>query len=168
MYHKTGYNIQLIKGSTMIPLPLLAQIFNGAVTVDEGGAVRVTLGEQVLAAANYDPAQIDLFSRLIFSESGNQSMLGQIAVGNVVINRMNSPLFPSTLYDVIHQKNQFSVVGDGNIYLTRDDEAVIAAKLCLEGAKVTDALFFNVKGLKCWAFYARPFIATIGDHDFYA
>lgn len=160
--------IPLINSATMIPISLLARIFNAYVVIDEQGAIQVSLGRKILDPANYDPATVDIFSRLIFSESGNQSMLGKLAVGSVVMNRVNSPLFPNTIYDVIHQPGQFSVVDDGNIHLIPSEEAVIAAKLCLEGANVTKALFFNVRGLQCWAAYYRPYITTIGDHDFYA
>ena len=86
----------------------------------------------------------------------------------VVLNRMESELFPTTMYGVIYQKNQFSVVSDGAIERkTPSDLSITAAKLCLEGVKVTDALFFNVKGLRCWAAYNRPYLETIGDHEFY-
>lgn len=163
-------NIQLIKSTTMIPLPLLTQLFRGAVSTDEAGIPHVTLGESLLASGEdrYDKDWLELLSRLIFAESGNQSMLGKIAVGNVVLNRVRNPLFPDTLYHVIYQSNQFSVVNDGSINKTPSEEAVIAAKLCLEGAKVTDALFFNVRGLRCWAALNRPYVTTIGNHDFYA
>jgi len=72
------------------------------------------------------------------------------------------------MYDVIFQQYQFSVVANGDIYnKTPDDLSITAAKLCLEGVKVTEALFFNVKGLDCWAAYYRPYLETIGDHEFY-
>lgn len=162
--------VQLIDSTTMIPLDLLAKLFNGGVATDEAGVAHVTLGDTLLTAGEdrYDGDWLNLLAHLIFAEAGNQPMRGKIAVGNVVLNRVNSPLFPNTLYRVVYQSNQFSVVNDGAINKTPSEEAVTAAKLCLEGAKVTDALFFNVRGLRCWAALNRPYVTTIGNHDFYA
>ena len=162
--------VQLVDSTTMIPAAVLAKLFRGTVSTDETGLIHMTLSEALLAGEEvfYDAPSVDLLARLIFAESGNQPMRGKIAVGNVVLNRMASPLFPDSLYNVIYQSNQFSVVNNGAINKTPSAEAVIAAKLCLEGAKVTDALFFNVCGLRCWAALYRPYVTTIGNHDFYA
>jgi len=35
------------------------------------------------------------------------SLEGKLAVANVVLNRVKSPSFPNTVYDVIFQKGQF-------------------------------------------------------------
>lgn len=162
--------VQLIGGKTMLPLSLLAELFNGSLQADAEGIWHLETGEGILPSGDafYDPEALDLLSRLIYSESGNQSMLGMLAVGSVVLNRVDDPVFPSTLYDVIYQRNQFSVVANGTINKTPSEDAVIAAKLCLEGARVTEALFFHVSGLNCWAAQNRTYIATIGCHDFYA
>src|SRR5699024_12370625 len=69
-------------------------------------------------------------SRLIYAESGNQPLEGKIAVGNVVLNRVASPLFPNTVADVIYQPNQFSPAGSGHLSRTPNAESVVAAKLC--------------------------------------
>jgi len=162
--------VQLVDSTTMIPVSVLARLFRGTVTADEAGVIHITLSDTLLAGSEvfYDAASVELLSRLIFAEAGNQPMLGKIAVGNVALNRIASPLFPDTLYGVVYQSNQFSVVNDGSINKTPSEEAVIAAKLCLDGVKVTDALFFNVSGLRCWAAMNRAYVATIGNHDFYA
>ena len=44
----------------------------------------------------------------IYFESRNQPTLGQIAVGQVTMNRVNSPKFPNTVCGVVKQKDQFS------------------------------------------------------------
>ena len=168
LYVENG--VQLINGSTMLPFSVLAKLFAGEAEVDGQGVWQVTLGDRLLASgeAFYHAGTLDLFSRLIHSESGNQSLMGRLAVGSVVLNRVDSPLFPATMYDVIFQTNQFSVVANGDIFnKTPSDLSITAAKLCLEGVRVSDALFFNVRGLKCWATYNRPYLETIGDHEFY-
>ena len=162
--------VQLVDSTTMIPVSVLARLFRGTVTQDETGVLHITLSDTLLAGGEvfYDAPSVELLARLIFAEAGNQPMLGKIAVGNVALNRIASPLFPSNLYGVVYQSNQFSVVNDGAINKEPSEEAIIAAKLCLEGVKVTDALFFNVSGLRCWAAMNRAYVATIGNHDFYA
>lgn len=61
------------------------------------------------SAYSYTEEDLDLLSRLIFSESGTESYETQLKVGSVVMNRVDSPHFPNTIREVIYQKNQFSV-----------------------------------------------------------
>lgn len=65
-------------------------------------------------------------------------------MGNVLLNRVAHPSFPSTLYDVIYQPGQFYPEKTGCMEKTPNEGSVIAAKLCLEGAVVVpDAYWFN-------------------------
>ena len=43
----------------------------------------------------------------IYHEANNQSMLGQIAVGQVVMNRVASPSFPNTVCEVVKQGQRY-------------------------------------------------------------
>ena len=90
---------------------------------------------------------------------------GKIAVGNVVMNRVNDPRFPNSVYDVLFQKNQFTPASSGSIYRDPNWESTLAAMLVMDGAEVTDALFFN--GVRARAPKGRTYVATIGDHAFY-
>lgn len=65
---------------------------------------------------NISQQEIELMARLIFSEAGIESDACKYAVANVVINRLNHPNYPNTVYDVIHQKGQFSVIADNSFY----------------------------------------------------
>lgn len=162
--------VRNVNGSTMLPVRTLAQIFNGEVWLDELGNCHVQLGETLLTSGTeyYNEEQLDLLSRLINAEAGNQPILGKIAVGNVVLNRVQDPRFPDTIYGVIYAKNQFSVVKNGRINRKPNASSVTAAKLALEGAQVLDnALYFHVSGLNCWAARNRAYVTTIGNHDFY-
>ena len=119
----------------------------------------------------YDATDLDWLSRVIYAESGNQSLDGMIGVGNVVLNRVASDRFPDTVTDVIFQAGQFDVVSAGTIYNTPSAEAVVAAKLCLEGANTAgDSLFF-INPAVCdssWFYYNCQWVATIEDHAFFA
>ena len=81
---------------------------------------------------NYTEEELDLLSRLIYSEGGIESYDTQLKIGSVVMNRVDDPYFPNTIREVIYQKNQFSVTFtklDGVIMIDRpaDDEAKKAA-----------------------------------------
>lgn len=115
--------------------------------------------------AYYDETDLYWLSRVIYAEAGNQSLEGQIAVGNVVLHRMASEEFvgQNTVYDVIFAKNQFDVVANGMIYMEPSESAVTAAKIALEGCDVVSgatyfATFDFGEGYEC--------VEWIGDHCF--
>ncbi len=170
-YAPTG--VRVIDGTFMAPARPLAAAFNSQVSWNGSlRAVYVTVGEGNILSAEefYDSDDVYWLSRIIQAEAGNQSFLGKIAVGNVVMNRVKSPLCPNNVYDVIFDNAcgvQFSPTANGTIYNTPSQESVIAAKIALEGYKVVgDCLFFaSIKN--CWAAYARTYYTTIGAHDFY-
>ena len=117
--------------------------------------------------AYYNETDLYWLSRVIYAEAGNQTLEGQVAVGNVVLHRLASEDFDdqNTVYDVIFAKNQFDVVANGMIYMEPSDSAVIAAKIALEGYDmVPDAVYFATfdfgEGYEC--------LAWIGDHCFMA
>lgn len=165
-------NVQNVNGVTMAPASVLASIFGGSVAWNnETGEANVTLGDRLLTSGEsfYDAQSLDLLSRIINAEAGNQPMSGKIAVGNVIMNRVNSSRFPNTIYEVVYAKNQFSVVNSGAINRTPNASSVVAAKLTLEGVSILPtALYFNQAGLNCWAARNRDYVATIGGHSFYA
>ena len=46
---------------------------------------------------------------------------------------------------------------------------MVAAKLVMDGAvSLKNVLFFNAAGLNSYASRNRPYVATIGNHAFYA
>lgn len=164
--------IRSVNGVTMAPAKVMASIFGGSLAWNaESGTANIILGERLLANAEsfYDAQSLDLLSRIINAEAGNQPMSGKIAVGNVIMNRVNNSRFPNTIYEVVYAKNQFSVVNTGTINRTPNASSVAAAKLTLEGVSVLpNALYFNQAGLNCWAARNRTYVATIGGHSFYA
>ncbi len=53
-------------------------------------------------------ADIDCMARAMYFESNRSSRDGMIAVGSVVMNRVQSSDFPNTVCGVVSQKNQFA------------------------------------------------------------
>lgn len=81
---------------------------------------------------DYTEEELDLLARLIYSEGGIESYNTQLMIGSVVMNRVDSDLFPNTIREVIYQENQFSVTFieiDGITMIDRpaDEEAKKAA-----------------------------------------
>lgn len=158
-----------LNGRVAAPVRLLARVYN--LTVAYNAEYDLILlehqegAEPYLADAAYHGDTLYWLSHIIYAESGNQPLEGKIAVGNVVMNRVRDPRFPDNLYDVLFQKGQFSPASSGSIYRDPNWESTVAAMLVMDGAEVTDALFFNaVRGR---APKGRTYVATIGDHAFY-
>ncbi|MCR5624510.1 MAG: cell wall hydrolase [Lachnospiraceae bacterium] len=62
---------------------------------------------------SYNAADLKLLSSIIYCEAGCEGYQGQLAVGMVVMNRVNSSLFPNTIKGVIYQSGQFTPAGSG-------------------------------------------------------
>jgi N-acetylmuramoyl-L-alanine amidase len=165
-------------GTVYAPLAELAECFGLSLTVDEEASyVEITPGElQYISSAEayYGEENLYWLSHIINAEAGNQSLEGMIGVGNVVLNRVKDPSCPDTVYNVIFDNRygvQFSPTVNGTIYDEPNDLSVVAAKICLEGYElVGDSLFFvNPEiGISSWFASTRTYVATIGDHAFYA
>ena len=171
LYAKDG--IITLNNSIAAPVRVLARVFN--LDVGYNGSVllsRRSASEGIYIQSgdsSYNADTLYWLSRIINAESGNQVLNGKIAVGNVVMNRVKSPLFPNNIYDVLYQKNQFAPASSGSLKRTPNEESVIAAKLVLDGAEIVPtALFFNRAGLSCYASRNRTYVTTIGEHAFYA
>lgn len=125
------------------------------------------------ASSVYNETDLYWLSRIISAEARGEPLEGQIAVGNVVLNRVRSSEFPNTVKGVIFDKIygiQFSPVANGSIYNTPTESAVLAAKICLEGYTFsTRALYFYNPAIatSSWIGRTRPYIMTIGNHAFY-
>ncbi len=167
--------IQVSNGSTVAPIRTIAFAFGATAAWDAfTGNINITTGSGPLAPGDafYPPDAVYWLSHIINAEGGNQPMAGKVAVGTVILNRVASPRYPNTIYDVIFDCNygvyQFSPAGNGSINREPNESSVIAAKLCLDGAREAEgSLYFNGVGKSCWASRNRTLCATIGDHNFY-
>lgn len=171
--------VDFYDGTVILPIRVIGKVLGADIQWDEqSSSVSIIADDPSMiesAESFYDETDLYWLSRLINSESGNQPMEGKIAVGNVVMNRVANETCPDTIYGVIFDAKygvQFSVVSTGGIYAEPNEESVIAAKICLEGDSVvgTDCIYFvnPTTGASSWFKNTRSFIATYGDHDFYA
>ncbi len=176
-YYYTVEPIQNFGGSLYVPIRPLARAFaldlnwNAAehcVELDTRG-----LPVQGVAWANYNDGEVYWLSRIISAEAGGEPFLGQIAVGNVVLNRMRHTSYPNTVYGVIFDRKhgtQFSPVAIGTVYRPPTKQAVIAAKICLEGYSLDEDILFFMNpriATSSWISQNRTFAFSVGNHDFY-
>ncbi len=151
-------------GTALVPSRTLAKALGA--WIDWNGRVELYSGGVPLTAEGrpYDDVTLDLMARVITHESGNQPLEGKMAVGNVILNRVNAPGFGSTVGEVIYSPNQFP----GATNATPNAQSILAARLVLEGANVVPgAYYFNGAGKSCWASRNKRLIRTIGGHSFY-
>lgn len=175
-YFYTVGEILNLNGHLYVPIRPLARAFAVNLTWDAAAsAVRLTKGSRsAVAWADYNADEVYWLSRIISAESRGEPMKGQIAVGNVVLNRVRDRSYPNTIYGVIFDRKygtQFSPVSFGTIYLPPAQSSVIAAKICLEGDSLSDSVLFflNPKiATSNWISRTRHFEFSIGNHDFYS
>ena len=107
--------------------------------------------------------EIDMIAQITMAEAGNQCELGQRLVIDTVLNRVDHENFPDTIYDVIHQKNQFSPISDGNYArcYPREDLVELVKEELLERTN-TDVIFFRTTR---YSDYGEP-LFKVGDHYF--
>ena len=166
--------VRVVDGKLALPLRVLAQATGARLSWDgaSGTAVLNTAGAKA-PQADYNEEALYWLARIISSESKGEPMLGQIAVGNVVVNRVKDSRYPDTIKDVIFDTNygvQFQPVSNGTIYEEPVQSAVLAAKMTLEGAQVVgDSLYFFAPALSqgTWIVNNATYHTTIGNHQFY-
>lgn len=111
-----------------------------------------------------------LLARLISAEARGEPYTGQVAVGAVVMNRVDHPSFPNSISGVIYQPGAFSCLQDGQWDEPVADSAYRAAREALAGADPTGGAiyYFNPQTATSAWIWSRPHILTIGSHRFCA
>jgi N-acetylmuramoyl-L-alanine amidase len=112
--------------------------------------------------------ELDLLARVIYAEARGEALEGQVAVGAVVLNRLESPQFPKTIREVIYQRGAFTAVDDKQIHLQPNEKAYQAAKEAVKGKDPTGGAlyYYNPKTAKDNWIKSRPVIKRIGNHNF--
>lgn len=113
-------------------------------------------------------ANINLLARIISAESRGEPYIGQVAVGAVILNRVEHPSFPDSLSGVIYQPGAFTAITDGQINQPVSDSAYNAAKDALNGWDPSGGAIYYYnpdRATSKWIF-SRPIITLIGSHRF--
>lgn len=166
--------VRVVDGHLALPLRVLENALGGAVSWDAGAATAsLDLTHAQAKQADYSEEDLYWLSHIIDAESRGEPLAGQIAVGNVVLNRVKSELYPDTVKDVVFDARdgiQFQPVGNGSVYRQPDEASILCAKMALEGANtVGDCMYFFAPALSqgTWIVNNCTYFTTIGHHRFY-
>ncbi len=109
-----------------------------------------------------------LLARVISAEARGESYVGQVAVGAVILNRVEHPSFPNSVSGVVYQSGAFTAMTDGQINQPVASSAYQAARDALNGWDPSGgALYYYnpAKTSNAWI-RTRPVITVIGNHVF--
>ncbi|MFZ5351251.1 MAG: spore cortex-lytic enzyme [Bacillota bacterium] len=138
-----------------------------------GSATAKALGMRVAAAATRGGGgarenEVYTLAQCIHGEARGESYTGQVAVGAVVLNRVDDPRFPNTISGVIFQPGAFTAVADGQMFMRPNDSALRAARDALNGWDPSGGALYYYNPAKTtnkWI-WSRPIIKVIGKHYF--
>ncbi|OJV66336.1 MAG: hypothetical protein BGO41_02565 [Clostridiales bacterium 38-18] len=138
-------------GRIYVPLYSICDVMGIQMTWDSE-LVHVTLSSPTIKIAasevrsmNYSEEDLIWLARIIEAETRGGSLDKKTAVANVVLNRVASPKFPNTIYEVIYQRNQFPPAYKSS-FLTRElsQSSLMAAKRAMMGVEIApNCLYFN-------------------------
>lgn len=122
----------------------------------------------IINSSSQSNNNLNLLARAINGEARGEPYEGQVAVGAVILNRVDNPNFPNTIAGVIYQSGAFDSVDDGQINLEPTTAAVKAARDALNGWDPSGGAiyFFNPATSTSKWIWSRPIIKTIGKHHF--
>lgn len=127
-------------------------------------------GDSSRGSHRYTQRDVECMERAIFFEANRSSREGMIAVGTVVMNRVESDEFPNTVCGVVGQKNQFA---PGVLTRPMNSKALPdvreAARAVLNGerqAGVQNARFFHTAGYS-FPYDNMHYVLVAGGNAFY-
>ena len=123
---------------------------------------------QTANASTWSQTDVNLLANIISAEARGEPFEGQVAVGAVVLNRVEHPSFPDTLAGVIYQPGAFTAITDGQIREPVTESARRAALEALAGSDPSGGAIYYYnpdKTANRWI-RTRPVIKRIGNHLF--
>ena len=113
----------------------------------------------------------------VYWEARNQPVAGQVAVAQVVMNRVLDERYPNTVCGVVYENKQFSWYWDGKPDVPYDQESWEQAQLIAD-AVIAGSGHSDLEGVTHYhAVYVQPYwindpakmeyVAQVGDHKFY-
>ena len=135
-----------------------------------GPATLKALGMSTGGGGSGQESTVELLARVISAEARGEPYSGQVAVGAVILNRVEHPSFPNTVAGVVYQPGAFTCMVDGQIDQPVADSAYRAARDALNGADPSGGAiyYFNPSTATSAWIWSRPLIKVIGSHRFCA
>lgn len=143
---------------------------DGKVTIKSGTKLKVVIPSIFDKAAKpFTESDLMLLAKITMVEAGYESYEGQLALANVILNRVKDANFPDTVRDVIYSGKQFPPAHNGLLDKSKPNASVLrAAKDALNGKNnVGNAVYFYNPNVSKGSFWSSlDVIATIGHHSF--
>lgn len=89
--------------------------------------------------------EMELLSQIVQAEAGNQDLTGKRLVADVILNRVDSPLYPNSIEEVIFQEGQFQPVSNGTFWNAAwdiSDESFQAAWMEMNGPRLDNQILY--------------------------
>ena len=133
-----------------------------------GPATLKRLGITIGKIPPANESNVYLLARIISAEARGEPYSGQVAVGAVILNRIEHPSFPDTLSGVIYQEGAFTAIVDGQFNEPIADSAYRAARDALNGQDPSGGAiyYYNPDKTSNKWIRTRPVIKRIGAHLF--
>lgn len=126
--------------------------------------------KRAIALAKADPREKDCLVRAMYFESNRSSESGLLGVGTVVLNRVESPQYPSTICGVVGAPQQFASGVLTRKMAERDLPKVHAvAEAILDGKRseaVANAKHFHMAGMR-FSYPNMHYVTVAGGNAFY-
>ena len=125
-------------------------------------------GADTSPIGSFSSSDISLLARIISAESRGEPYEGQVAVGAVILNRIEHPSFPNSLSGVVYQPGAFSCLNDGGVNAAVADSAYRAAREAINGSDPSGGAIYYYnpeKSTNKWIL-SRPVLTVIGKHRF--
>lgn len=116
----------------------------------------------------YSSNDVYLLAKVIAAEARGEPYSGQVAVGAVILNRVNHSSFPDSIAGVVYQSGAFSCINDSNWGVEPNAESKKAAQDAINGWDPSGGAIYYYNPAKTsnrWM-RTRPVIVTIGSHLF--
>lgn len=117
-------------------------------------------------------ATLACLATAIYFEARGEPIDGQLAVAEVILNRVASPDFPDDVCGVVWQKKQFSWTHDGKSDKPKDKAAYAVATNIAKQALSGDVLghgatFYHAEYVRPYWSKKLTYVGKIGTHIFY-
>jgi Cell Wall Hydrolase len=155
-------------------------VFALALSLPELGLAQSLTPDQASPAVQNRARALNCLAQAISYEAGNETIEGQEAVAQVILNRLRHPAYPKTICGVVYQGSerktgcQFTFTCDGSLRRARSAQSMAYATAIAERVLSGGTSVIVGGATHYHANYVSPYwapslvrIATIGAHIFY-
>ncbi len=167
--YEMGYYSSAIDGKYSASTKTAIKSFQKDYSLQDTGELnQATLTALGVSDSEQTNSDLYLLAKLIYSEARGEIYTGQVAVGAVVLNRVDDAGFPNTLQGVIYQPWAFTALHDGQFNLEPNSTAYQAAQDAMNGwdPSYGSLYYYNpATATSSWIF-TRTTVVVIGNHVF--